>query len=331
MPRSKVCGGCLARGGQDSLHRLGLERVLQDAVALHTMRICAAGHNIGIALKPMLGIDRARLDAGLTRLAAEAGADVLDGTSARATPEGRVTLRRGDGSARLHAGAVIVADGLSGSALSDEPDFTWRVGRWSKVGVGGVVARIEGVAENTITMCVGREGYVGVAPIEAGRMAVAAALNVEALGAEGGMRRILTRIVQASGASIELPPDLPLKGVAQLTRRRACVEAGRVLVAGDATGYVEPFTGEGMSWAIRAGELSAAFAARLARSALRRGEWSRVLDDEFGLARRRCTAVAALLERPILLRLSMTLADAAPAAATMLSGLFGRVAQRSMA
>ena len=48
-----------------------------------------------------------------------------------------------------------------------------------------------------------------------------------------------------------------VRGAPVLTRRRERVEArGRVFVIGDAAGYVEPFTGEGMSWAIEHARVS---------------------------------------------------------------------------
>jgi flavin-dependent dehydrogenase len=44
--------------------------------------------------------------------------------------------------------------------------------------------------------------------------------------------------------------ELPWRGTPALTRRAVRLWAERVLVLGDAAGYVEPFTGEGISWAL---------------------------------------------------------------------------------
>lgn len=331
MPRSKVCGGCLAQGGIASLQRLGLDSVLEDAVRLHRLNVCTAGRDVGLAVRAMLGIDRTRMDARLTQLAAEAGAEVMDGTAASVAQDGLVTLCRHDVSLELQASAVIIADGLSGSSMGDEPAFAWRIGRRSKVGVGGVGERAKGLPDDSITMCIGRSGYVGFAPIQGDRMAVAAAMNIDSLGQAGGVRQAMEQIIETSGVSIRVAAELPLRGTAQLTRRRARVEGGRVLIAGDAAGYVEPFTGEGMSWAIRSGELSAAFAEQLVQGQLRQGAWTAALGNEFGVARRRCAAVATLLDRPGLLRIAMSLANLAPRAAATMSGAFGRVAQGGVA
>ena len=49
-----------------------------------------------------------------------------------------------------------------------------------------------------------------------------------------------------------------LRGTGVMTRRRSRLGGHRVLAAGDAAGYVEPFTGEGMAWAVRSAALAAA-------------------------------------------------------------------------
>ena len=46
-------------------------------------------------------------------------------------------------------------------------------------------------------------------------------------------------------------PDASFRGTPPLTRRRGRVAADRLFVLGDAAGYIEPLTGEGMSWAMQ--------------------------------------------------------------------------------
>ncbi|MGH7135934.1 MAG: NAD(P)/FAD-dependent oxidoreductase, partial [Pirellulales bacterium] len=89
----------------------------------------------------------------------------------------------------------------------------------------------------------------------------------------------------------------------------------RVFVLGDAAGYVEPFTGEGMAWALAGGMAVADFAERgLA-------EWTSEVQQGWLAAYRRlvrdrqlwCRAFAALLRRPALARASLRVASAWPA------------------
>ena len=49
------------------------------------------------------------------------------------------------------------------------------------------------------------------------------------------------------------------KGTPLLTRRRARYGTHRVLAVGDACGYIEPFTGEGITWALESAMLVADF------------------------------------------------------------------------
>ena len=46
----------------------------------------------------------------------------------------------------------------------------------------------------------------------------------------------------------------PGRGTASLTRQTRPIAGERFFVLGDATGYIEPFTGEGMAWAMVSGQ-----------------------------------------------------------------------------
>jgi flavin-dependent dehydrogenase len=62
--------------------------------------------------------------------------------------------------------------------------------------------------------------------------------------------KLVRRILEDCGKS--LPGDLEslrIRGTGALTRHREHLGGHRVLAVGDACGYVEPFTGEGMAWA----------------------------------------------------------------------------------
>jgi flavin-dependent dehydrogenase len=95
-------------------------------------------------------------------------------------------------------------------------------------------------------------------------------------------------------------PDLGAlawKGTPPLTCRTFPVAAERVFLVGDAAGYIEPFTGEGMAWALASGAAVASVATRAAadwQPALIR-EWSRLFSR---IVRRRqwiCRGMAIVL------------------------------------
>ncbi|MGE3820906.1 MAG: NAD(P)/FAD-dependent oxidoreductase, partial [Isosphaeraceae bacterium] len=88
---------------------------------------------------------------------------------------------------------------------------------------------------------------------------LAAALRPEAVRLAEGVGPLVERILME--ASFPPVPDvarLSWKGTPSLTRTARRVACDRVLRVGDAAGYVEPFTGEGMAWALSGGSRLAA-------------------------------------------------------------------------
>lgn len=331
FPRFKVCGGCLAPGGVEALRRLGLDHILADAPRFDRLVVCASGRSASTRTGPMRGVDRAHLDHSLALAAIDAGCTMLDGVLTRVEPDERVRLSRDDEIVHINPAALIVADGLKGNSLRALREFDWQIRRRSKIGLGGLAGHSPGLDADSILMCVGRTGYIGFAGVQGGQTAIAAAIHPNALVKPGGVRRVLEDLMIESGAPVRLPNDLTLRGTPQLTRRRRRVEAGRILVAGDAAAYIEPFTGEGMTWALRSGELVACFAQRLVERRLEAGSWTRTLRAEFTWARRRCLLVSAILDRPPMLRASMALTRRCPSVAADISRAFGRLPQERLA
>jgi flavin-dependent dehydrogenase len=78
------------------------------------------------------------------------------------------------------------------------------------------------------------------------------------------------------------------------------VAGERFLVMGDAAGYVEPFTGEGMAWALTAGAAAAPFVLegmeRWSRDIETR--WKTTLQVHIGRRQTVCRALSSVLKRP---------------------------------
>ena len=118
------------------------------------------------------------------------------------------------------------------------------------IGLGGVVSA-PGLdyPDGSIHMAMGDGGYVGLVRVEDGSLNVAAAVSPSAMKRAGNPTSLLNSLLQGAGW-----PEIPegrapkWKGTPELTRRPAQVGAERILSVGDASGYVEPFTGEGMFW-----------------------------------------------------------------------------------
>lgn len=313
FPRHKVCGCCLAPAGQAVLERCGAGGVIAEALAVRSMSIRLGGRTIDVDVPTYRTISRSAMDTRLLQLARDAGCDVRLGAGASVERDGLVRIA----GESVRSKVVIVADGVGGSALREWDAFAWDVRPASRIGVGTVIERAPGVTQNAITMCVGERGYCGIAPLGDGGWAVAAALDASAVrerGVCGGVSRVLGSCgldgVDVGGAS--------WAGAPALTRTRRCVESGfgesgRVFVVGDGVGYVEPFTGEGMSWALMSAEMGAQHAMASLRGAYSDGAWTRDVGSRLAREKRACRAVTGVLRRPSLTRACARVASWSPA------------------
>jgi 2-polyprenyl-6-methoxyphenol hydroxylase-like FAD-dependent oxidoreductase len=170
-------------------------------------------------------------------------------------------------------------------------------------------------------------GYVGLVRLEDGRLDVAAAFDPAAVRAAGGPGGAAARVLAAAGwPAPEGLGALPWRGTPALTRRAPRPAAERLFALGDAAGYVEPFTGEGMGWALAAGAAVAPLAARAAAEWRPEfaGRWTRRYRRVVGRRQYACRAAAAVLRRPWLTRLAVGVLGFAPGLAAPVLRLLDR-------
>jgi 2-polyprenyl-6-methoxyphenol hydroxylase-like FAD-dependent oxidoreductase len=228
----------------------------------------------------------------------------------------RIVLHGGGGSQiSVEARVVLACDGLGSSSLSALPAFRHRVHPHARVGVGAALDGIEDeLPRGAIRMCLGESGYVGRVRLSDGRVNVAAALDpgaLRTLGPAGAINRILSACGQQ-----ELPPQASdrFRGTMPLMRQAQNVAAGRVLLLGDACGYVEPFTGDGMALALETA--MAAVPVALAAQEV----WTDQLARQWQLTVRRiaasrrvaCRALAGLCRSPLATDIALAFATRAP-------------------
>lgn len=279
FPRHKLCGDTLNPGALAILRRLGLP-IAEAGLPISGMVVTGPGGVRVTARYPGAirgrAIVRRRLDHALVESAASAGAQIEEGVLVRAPlMDGRrpgvVGLRvkaGGNGGEReLRARLVIAADGRESRvaraiALSCHPrrPRRWAVGAYFEHG-GGL--------SDCGEMHVRETRYIGVAPLAPGlsnvcivtaqRQALAhpAALLLHVLRTEP---ELAARF--ASARMVERPVML-----GPLAVECAAPGCAGLLLAGDAAGFVDPMTGDGLRFAMRGAELAAAEALR----ALERG------------------------------------------------------------
>jgi flavin-dependent dehydrogenase len=165
-------------------------------------------------------------------------------------------------------------------------------------------------------MACASEGYVGVTAVEDGYYDIAAAVDSRALAATNSPGRLVHHILAEAGFAPTVDLDaVKWQGTPPLTRRTTPLASHRCLLIGDAAGYVEPFTGEGIGWALS----SAVLAAALLTGSLEHwtpetaAQWERLYRDALWRHQRSCRVVSQLLRVKPLRRIAMWGLRRAPA------------------
>ena len=360
MPRWKVCGSCLSVAALGELRMLGFDDVTQQplhASTLHAVRVVAATRSTRIPLPGGAAVSRERLDHALVRRAIEAGCHWLPHLNVAALDDrsapAHVLITTGSSgqtaatATMLEAEYCILATGLAdhvriqpmlpgGVGQPAAAPMDRSVARNSRIGLGTTLAASAvDLPSGELIMAVGRRGYCGLVRLEDGRIDLAAAIDREALaGPVGPARAVWATLNEAAGADYALGIDRHSLGSAvfratpALTHVSALVagSSGRILRAGDAAGYVEPFTGEGIGWALANGRIVAD--ALLARSSEQATElWNPIAAvaryrdahrHHFRPLHDRCRSVSFALRRPAVVSAAMHAARLAPWAARRL-------------
>jgi len=285
VPRHKACGEFLSPECYGTLKTLELDRVVDslEPSTIVTARLHADnGGTLSIPLPgTALGISRRSLDDGLQQAARKEGVCLYVGTTVMDVSENRnghlVTLSDGNGGAMLQARTVIAAWGRQPIRSFREQDtFSHRN---AYIGVKSHYTRFDSDAAVDLYFFPG--GYVGIAPIEGGRLNVAAIVSRPAYQRLGGSEA-LDRIV---ANAVDRIPILSrrLKQSCSIPGTRAAAFPVRIRsrpiswnglpCIGDAIAAIPPFCGDGMSMALRSVELCAPLADAYLGGQCSIGEW----------------------------------------------------------
>jgi flavin-dependent dehydrogenase len=320
FPRQKVCGCCLSGEALATLASLGAGAAVADAMPIGAVLLAADGHEASITRRAGAAISRAWLDARLAAIAGEAGAEVRTSCPVARHADGTWDV----GGTAVRARCAVVADGLSGHALDGVPGFGWRVSARSRMGFGALVpASAVRCGAGEIRMHVARGGYAGAVLLPCGQVDIAAAAVPAAVRDAGGPA---AWAIAALGGAVREPDALRTaawRGAPTLTRRRRRIAGPGIVVAGDAAAYVEPFTGEGMGWAMSTGAAAGALAAAVARGRASAADWPALHARISRAGRARCRAISLLLRSPLAVRTAIAVAAALPRTAETVAARVG--------
>jgi menaquinone-9 beta-reductase len=285
FPRDKLCGDTVNPGTLALLDAVGLGASIRSA-ALPVCGMTVTGPNgARVAATYPHGLtgaalSRRLLDGLLVDAAVSAGVTFDDGVSVNAARvsggrPGRVVLRCGAPDRELSARVVIAADGRGsriGSSLGLS-SFAKRPRRWA---FGAYFEGVEGLTGYG-EMHVRQDGYVGIAPLPGGIANVCCVRELNALRgsdrvspAPGSLtprgERILDQAISTDDtirhrfAGATRVSDVTVLG--PLAIDASAAGCSGLLLAGDAAGFVDPITGDGLRFAVRGGMLAAEYALR---------------------------------------------------------------------
>ena len=339
FPRWKVCGACLSPQALAALEAAGLADLVaaHGGLSLEQLQLGVAGLVSPVALGAGRVLSRSRLDQALLEAAVAAGATVLTGTRAvlgasttGLEPDREVVLQKGTARRSVSAKVVLIAAGLSHRAIDNEAEISTSIEPRSRIGAGCVLpGEAAALPPGVLQMAVGRSGYVGWVRVESGEINLACAFDRPMLRSGGGAALLCQKILTEAGFG-------PLPGLkeaawqltAALSRRTTPLAGHRLLLLGDAAGYVEPFTGEGMGWALTSALASLPLVLR------GREQWDGAIETEWQRLHRRwvsqrqrsCRLLAVVLRQPRISWGLHRLAGTFPSAASSMIGSWQRPA-----
>lgn len=309
LPRQKVCGEFVSSEGVETLRGLDADvaaRLLAGAPRIGRSRILVDGQCVEVPIEPeAASITRFELDLALWEAAQAAGADCQQ--------QVKVTgVHYADGKFSVSC----AAEGGSASHTVEAPAVIDASGRWSalRTGDGGAASRQPAerrrylglkahfqaaeVGRPTVDLYFFPGGYCGVQPVGGGQVNACAMVRAD-------MASSLDTVFSLHPALAERSREWRRVGEAVATSplifERPRPVRGRVLCAGDAAGFVDPFVGDGITLALRGGCLAAEAVLRHDPAWYER-EYKRRLAPVFHNASwlRRMMELPGIMRRPII-------------------------------
>ena len=259
FPREKVCGGCLSGPTVNRLRELlGHDRPLPGVAGARVTFVIGKYRLTCPSNGRTRVVHRAELDARLVEEALSAGAEGWFGEAASAVSDdpGANRPRILVADKTIEAGVVLIASGVGGLAARLASGLEARRGdmlaqQWVQPGGAGLPE------PGAVELHWLKGGYVGLASPRAGQCVVALAAHVAQDAGESAYER-LRRLNPGTSLWDVLPSDAPrrygARGAAGFPWTPRTLGRGRVLLVGDAAGYQEPYTGEGIGLALLSAE-----------------------------------------------------------------------------
>jgi flavin-dependent dehydrogenase len=259
-PRDKVCGGCLNAVALDQLEALGCGDLPDrcGAVVVDRFMLGFEGRRLTLDLPKGRALSRRTFDAALLDEACRRQVHFMPGVMVHdagcSGTHRKLRVKQQGQTAEINARWVVAADGLAGRYTRSIAGCLTDTRPAAYIGVATEVRDAQDYAPGIIHIACHGRAYVGLVRQENNRLHLAAAVHPDALRQAGSPARMMRQVLMLTGWRV--PHDLEgadCHGTSYLTTRRRPVGLERVFLIGDAAGYIEPFTGEGIAWALVGG------------------------------------------------------------------------------
>jgi geranylgeranyl reductase family protein len=264
FPREKVCGDCINPACWPVLERLGVRDAVFDLPhgRLDEVEfIAVSGRSVRLPLpkdrNAEIAVKRSLFDELLMNRACKAGADVRqDAPVTSVTPSDGIsqTWKITTSAGQIEAATLVAADGRN-STVARLCKLLPRVAK-ERVALQTHVPLPNGFGNRVVLQFV-PEGYSGQAPVGCGQLNVCLVASAKQMPA---LRRW-------AEARFGIDREHSWRTITPLTRAALPAARNGLFLIGDAARVVEPFTGEGIYYALRSGELAAEALTRLSRGA----------------------------------------------------------------
>jgi geranylgeranyl reductase family protein len=243
FPREKVCGDCLNPSIWPVLRRLELEERVRGLPRANLERvdfIALSGRSVSVKLAAEIAIKRSLFDALLLERARELGAEVHEHVTLSSATRSDEWLLNDELKARF----LVAADGRN-STVARLLRLLPRIEK-ERVALQAHVPLSRDFG-NRVALQLLPGGYSGQAPVNERELNLCLVSRAASLA---WMREWATQ-------NFGLPADQQWRTITPLARRAISPTHRDLFLIGDAARVVEPFTGEGIYYALRSGELAA--------------------------------------------------------------------------
>jgi geranylgeranyl reductase family protein len=260
FPREKVCGDCLNPACWPVLKGLALAEAVRalphgrlDAVQFIAIDGTSVEMKLPTGDGAEIAVKRSLFDQLLLRRAGALGAEVCEQATVTALQKDAAGHWRIETGPRTFSARTIVAADGRNSTIARLLNLAARPQR-ERVALQSHIPLPPGFGNRVVLQFL-REGYSGQAPVNDEQ------LNVCLVARPGD----IAALKQWAHKRFGVPGDHPWRTITPLTRAATSPSHGDLFFIGDAARVVEPFTGEGIFYALRSGELAAEAISKLIR------------------------------------------------------------------